>query len=135
MITTGLPLLIANQVGAPNLAGRLAKAFVGWQGLFLIVGALLAITFLAWMVTWLVTARNRKISNSPERLFKDLCTAHKLTHRERQLMTRLAQKAGLSQPASLFVEPMWWDAGRLGSAWAKAVPELEALRKRLFAHR
>jgi hypothetical protein len=68
-------------------------------------------------------------------LFKDLCAAHGLSRRERQLLARVARQFELAQPAMLFVEAAWWDAERLGPAWTRAIPELKQLQQRLFAVR
>jgi hypothetical protein len=107
----------------------------GWVTVGLLAGVSLAVILIAWLIARWVSARERRISNSPWRLFKDLTIAHGLNHRERQLLMRLATQFKLEQPTALFVEPAWWEPERLGPAWVRRLPEVEKLRKRLFAIR
>jgi hypothetical protein len=107
----------------------------GWDSVAIIAGVALAIIFVAWIVARILAARERKNKNSPWCLLKDLAEAQGLNHRERQLLTRLAQHLQLPEPAALFVEQSYWEADRLGGSWASARPELDKLRKRLFAVR
>jgi len=107
----------------------------GWDRVGMVAAGAIAIITVAWIVMRLVARRERRVSHSPWCLFKELCAAHELTHRERQLVTRLAQQHRLEQPTALFVEPTWWEPQRLGPAWLKCLTELERLRKRLFAVR
>src|SRR5262245_53298142 len=98
------------------------------------LGAVVIIT-IAWVVLRIIARREKGANHSPWCLFKELCAAHQLTPRERQLMTRLAQHHRLEHPTALFVEPNWWEPQRLGPAWSKCLVELDRLRKRLFAVR
>ena len=107
----------------------------GWDKVAVVAAGALAIIFVAWLVMRFFAARKRRSSNSPWRLFKELCAVHGLSSRERQLITRMAQKFRLDQPAALFVEVAWWDAERLGPSWTRQLSELDKLRKRLFAVR
>ena len=107
----------------------------GWDRVGMVaLGAIIVIS-IAWIVLRLVARRERRVIHSPWCLFKELCTAHELSLRERQLLTRLAQQHRLEHPTVLFVEPTWWEPQRLGPAWSKCLSELERLRKRLFAVR
>jgi hypothetical protein len=107
----------------------------GWVSVGMVAGVATAICIVAWIIMRWLRTRERRISNSPWQLFKDLVAAHGLTHRERNLLMRLAQQFRLEQPAALFIEPAWWEAERLGPAWSRRLPELEKLRRRLFAVR
>ena len=107
----------------------------GWDRVGLVALGAIAVITIAWVVLRLMARRERRITHSPWCLFKELCNAHELGPRERQLMTRLAQHHRLEQPAALFVEPLWWEPQRVGPAWSKCFSELERLRKRLFAVR
>lgn len=69
---------------------------------------------------------------SPWGLFRSLCGAHRLSARERRLLTHLAWQHQLSQPALLFLDPSLWEAARLGSAWDAQAKNLSVLRERLF---
>jgi hypothetical protein len=107
----------------------------GWDRVGLVALGAIVIIAIAWFVLRWVARRERRITHSPWCLFKELCTTHELTPRERQLLTRLAQHHRLEQPATLFVEPTWWEPQQLGPAWSKCLTELDRLRKRLFAVR
>jgi hypothetical protein len=107
----------------------------GWERVGMVAAAATVIAVVIWLIFRLLALRERRVSNSPGVLFKDLATAHGLSHRERQLLRRLAQQYRLEQPAVLFIEAAWWEDERLGPAWAKRLPEIEKLRRRLFAIR
>jgi hypothetical protein len=107
----------------------------GWGSVGIVAGVAVALSLVAWLILRWFKVRERRISNSPWGLFTDLVAAHQLNHRERNLVTRLARQFRLEQPALLFVEPAWWEADRLGPAWRRRLPELEKLRRRLFAVR
>jgi hypothetical protein len=126
--------ILLAQVGKPN-APRPGDWTFGWASVAMLAAASLAIIVVAWLISRSFAVRQRRIGNSPSRLFKDLCLAHNLTNRERQMLGRMAQQFRLQQPAALFVEPAWWEAERLGTSWSRRMPEVERLRKRLFAVR
>ena len=128
-----LPLLLLAELNSQ--APKPGDWRFGWDRVGLVaLGAILVIT-IAWIVLRLIARRERRVSHSPWCLFKELCMAHEVTLRERQLITRLAQHHRLEHPTVLFVEPTWWEPQRLGPAWSKCITELERLRKRLFAVR
>ena len=110
-------------------------AIVGWEAAGIVIGAAVTIIGLAWLAMRFLRSRQKKISHCPWRLFKDLCAAHELNYRDRQLLTQLARQHRLQQPAVLFVEPAWWDTDRLGAAWQRSLGEVQALQERLFAAR
>jgi len=132
------PLLFAAPGGAfSNLGNTFHQegAIVGWQAIGIIVGAATAIIGAFWLTMRLFRARQRRNTNCPWRLFKDLCAAHHLSYRDRQLLTQLAHQHRLEHPAMLFVEPAWWEAAKLGRAWQRSIGEIHRLRDRLFATR
>jgi hypothetical protein len=141
-----LPPLLSPQLRLPQLlaqsrlvhAGdrfRPGQAQVGWQQVAEIAIAAFVVVAAAWLVARIARARQRRASQSPWRLFKDLCTAHALSNRERQLLTRLARQRTLPHPAVLFVDAAAWDMHQLGDGWTRSLPELERLRRRVFAVR
>ena len=137
-MTTGcLAVMLAQQV----LAQQTAKppkpgdwAF-GWDSVGIIAAVSAAVVLVLWLVSRYYAAREKKSKHSPWSLWKELADAHGLNPRERQLVSRLARQLRLAQPAALFVEPSFWEADRLGPSWVACGPELEKLRKRLFAVR
>src|SRR5688500_7467423 len=58
-----------------------------------------------WAGTRLFSSREQRIVNSPPRLFRELCRAHRLSRRQVKLLQLLASLHGLDQPARLFLEP------------------------------
>ena len=126
-------LLLLAEVNAK--APRPGDWSFGWVSVGILACAALSIILSAWLTIRLINARQKRISNSPWRLFKDLATAHELNHRERNLLTRLANHFRLEHPSVLFIEPAWWEPERLGSSWSRRGAELEKLRRRLFAVR
>jgi hypothetical protein len=107
----------------------------GWDRVAIIAAGAVVIVAIAWLVLRLVAKRERGAAHSPWCLFRELCKAHRLSSRERQLLIRLAKQERLEQPAMLFIEPAIWQPERLGAAWRRSMPELDRLRKRLFAAR
>ena len=90
---------------------------------------------LVWLAIQALNRRRQRVRHSPWRLFRDLCAAHRLTRRQRQLLRRLAQAQQLAQPAVLFLDPRAWDIARLGSVDGWTRQELEALQRQLLAPR
>jgi len=107
----------------------------GWERVGMVAAAATAIVFVSWLIFRLLALREKRTTNSPWLLFKDLAAAHVLSTRERQILRRMAQQFRLEQPAALFIESAWWEEERLGPTWAKRLPEIERLRRRLFAIR
>ena len=126
-------LLLLAQTGAkPPRPGDWS---FGWGSVAGVAAVSVTVILVIWLTTKYAAARQQKNSNSPWGLFTDLCTSHHLNRRERQLVTRLAQHFELEHPAALFIESAWWEFDRLSPAWVRCRPELEKLRKRLFAVR
>jgi hypothetical protein len=121
------------QLGAPK--PKPGDWQFGWERVGMVAAAATVIVFVMWLIFRLLALRERKITNSPWLLFKDLASAHGLSTRERQILRRMAQQFRLEQPAALFIESAWWEEERLGPAWARRLPEIEKLRRRLFAIR
>jgi hypothetical protein len=71
-------------------------------------------------------------ANSPPRLFRELCRAHRLSRPHRRLLKHLAAARGLSSPASLFVRPECFDLDQLPSEVKLYADELNKLRAQLF---
>jgi hypothetical protein len=105
----------------------------GWMGVASIAEVALAVIICLWIVTTYFSTHRQRESNSPWRLFADLCSTHKLTGRQRRMLKRLAREHELDQPAMLFVEPTWYSAEKVGPGWRRQVEELDGLRQRLFA--
>src|SRR5687767_12206204 len=87
--------------------------------------------FVAALAICFGVARLRQ-RHSPWGLFRSLCSAHRLSVRERRLLTHLAWQHQLRQPAMLFLDATLWDAERLGPDWNAQAKNLGSLRERLF---
>jgi len=105
----------------------------GWAGVAAIAEFALAIIVCLWALKTYISVQRERNSNSPWHLFLDLCKAHKLSRRERNLLQRLAQQYRLDQPAMLFIEPSWFTVEKAGPGWNDQFDELHRLRQRLFA--
>jgi hypothetical protein len=124
--------LLAQQNAKPPRPGDWA---FGWGSVGIIAAVAAAVVLIFWMISRVVAAREQKSKHSPWSLWKELADAHALSARERQLVCRLAKHLRLVQPTALFVEPSSWEVERLGPSWVACRPEIEKLRKRLFAVR
>ena len=91
----------------------------------------IGVAFIAVVAACFGFARMRQ-RNSPWGLFRSLCSAHRLSARERRLLTHLAWQHQLPQPAMLFLDASLWDAERLGPTWDAQAKKLGSLRERLF---
>jgi hypothetical protein len=70
--------------------------------------------------------------DSPRRLFRDLCRAHRLPYRSRRLLRRLAAARGIAEPARLFVDASCFDTANLPEKLTPAADDVRLLRHRLF---
>jgi hypothetical protein len=137
MVTNMLARLVAD-TPAVLRAGerpRPGGASWGWDQLGTIAAGAALMAAVCWFAMLVVRRRRERSSDSPWLLFKELCAAHGLSGRERKLLARLAQQRQLAHPAALFVEAGHFRQQGLGPAWTRSLPELERLRRRLFAAR
>src|SRR5882757_5191665 len=87
--------------------GRLLD-FGPYEVLILAAVTLLVIVTVVWQT--ISKRRQRDFEyDRPARLFADLCRAHKLNWSSRRLLKHLAAARGLKCPATLFVEPEYFD--------------------------
>jgi hypothetical protein len=87
------------------------------------------------LLIWLRAARRPPssfVSNSPARLFGELCRAHGLSHSNRRLLKRVATERGLPSPALVFIEPKHLDIESLPASLLPSASEVEQLRTHLF---
>ena len=86
-------------------------------------------------IVWQTISRRRRRDfdyDSPQRLFADLCRAHKLNWSNRRLLKQLAAARGLKCPSTLFVEPEYFDMTNVPCALKPSAGELRQLRHKLF---
>lgn len=86
-------------------------------------------------IVWQRISRRRRRDfdyDRPQRLFADLCRAHKLNWSNRRLLKQLAAARHLKCPATLFVEPDYFDMTNVPAALKSSAGELRQLRHMLF---
>jgi hypothetical protein len=96
---------------------------------------LMILTFAAIVVTMgllLVRMRSKFQTDSKRALFSDLCRAHGLNAFSRRLLKRLAAGCGLTDAATLFVEPRHFESNDLPRALQAVKGELQCLRDRIY---
>lgn len=110
--------------------GRLLNA--GWHEVLILA----AVTLLVIVtIVWQTISRRRRRDfdyDSPPRLFEELCRTHKLNWSKRRLLKHLASARGLKSPATLFVEPEFFDTTNAPPAVKASAAELRQLRHKLF---
>ena len=72
--------------------------------------------------------------NSPQRLFGQLCRAHRLRWRDRRLLKRMAEFGRINPPVLLFVKPDQFPQDAGGEGLLDDAADVDALRRRLFAN-
>jgi hypothetical protein len=120
--------------GYRKYTGEYFEANSGEAWTVLGLTALLVVGILLWR---LVASRSgdRIPSNSPRRLFRELCRAHGLDMARRRLLKRLAAARGELSPAVLFVQPECFDVDSLPHDWRDAASDIAELGERLFGSR
>lgn len=103
-----------------------------WPELLLLLSILVAVGVLVWSLVRYVTRKQRRGYTSPRALFYELCEAHKLDRRERNLLQSVCQFFRLRQPACVFVQPEYFDAQRLSGELQKRSELIAQLRVKLF---
>lgn len=86
-------------------------------------------------IVWQTISRRRRRDfdyDRPQRLFADLCRAHKLNWSNRRLLKHLAAARGLKCLSTLFVEPEYFDMTNVPPALKTSAGELRQLRHILF---
>jgi hypothetical protein len=105
--------------------------FVSYEVVILTAVTLLVIVAIVWQT--ISTRRRRDFHyDSPPRLFLELCRVHKLNWSHRRLLKHLAAARGLKSPATLFVEPEYFDMTNVPMALKASAAELRQLRQKLF---
>jgi hypothetical protein len=93
-----------------------------------------ALAFVLYCVNrWHSRHSGRQSFNSPKAMFRELCKAHKLDRKARQLLKQVARWQGLAHPARLFVEPERFETINLSPQLERRSAELQKLRAKLFA--
>jgi hypothetical protein len=126
--------LLAEQIYYTREWDRLAqllKLAPSCEVLILAAVTLLVIVTIVWQT--ISRRRHRDFHyDSPPRLFADLCRAHKLNWSNRRLLKHLATARGLKSPATLFVEPEYFDTTNVPLAMKESTNALKQLQRKFF---
>jgi hypothetical protein len=102
------------------------------QILFFVVAFTIAVVA---VVIWRILKRRTGrtfTSDSSVKLFRELCAAHGIKRPGRRLLKKLAEARGVTNPATLFIEPAFFDLQTLPRALRASEAELRALDETLF---
>jgi hypothetical protein len=99
-----------------------------------LAGLALGAVALIWLLhSYANRVQSTRTYNRPKRLFGQLCRAHRLRHKDRKLLWRLAEHLRHSQPAMLFIRPDDFTTEGLPADLEQHTREITELRRRLFA--
>ncbi|MBX3420990.1 MAG: hypothetical protein KF752_05460 [Pirellulaceae bacterium] len=109
-----LSVLAESRFGAMSTAFR-DKSATNTKALWILIGVLLVAGGLAVIIRFLYVQHQKRLSShDPGRLYRELCTAHKLSRAHRRALLKLARALKLSQPGLVFLDPsVWPDADKL----------------------
>ena len=132
------PLLAAgsksrySSLGSRN-RGNEPRDFAELADFAIVLGTVLLFGLLAWIAGRLYTQWQKRVINSPRKLFHELCQTHGLVRADRELLREIARWHGLKDPVQLFFEPARFQSPEMRTALEceAAAFELEA---RLFAN-
>src|SRR5690606_17299190 len=85
-----------------------------------------------WLLARYVNFRESRGFHHPRRLFQELCAAHGLGRKNRNLLRRLAAAHQVALEAQLFIEPERFDVAQLDAPWQQERAALEELRDAIF---
>jgi hypothetical protein len=85
-----------------------------------------------WVASRLFKVRERRRTNCPRALFRELCRAHGLSSHDRNLLLRLASQQTPYNPAGIFLGPHLFDVDHLPPAAIGDAEAVKHLRDRLF---
>jgi hypothetical protein len=89
---------------------------------------------IAWYYSRFSSRRQEDVSpHNPQRLFAELCRAHKLSAAQRRLLEWLAAERQLLQPALVFLDPILLESAIAHADSPNVRQRLTELRSRLFA--
>jgi hypothetical protein len=112
---------------------RLASSPWSPNDWLLVLGIAAAALLAAGGAVALVRRLRKRACHDPQRLFRDLCRAHRLGWRDVQLLRKLARFEQVDPPARLFVEPRRFQPS-VAEQLACTPQDLTRLRQRLFGN-
>lgn len=126
-------LILANRAAWERLNERLYPQTISWRswlGLFVLA---VVIGVLVGVSKWL-TSRDAVLGDTgTDSVFRELAAAHGLSWRDRWLLRRTADAAGLDHPAHVFVDPSIYEDEELAQRLVHVWPRVLEVRDRLFA--
>jgi hypothetical protein len=128
-------LILAASQDMHRVWGRFDHARPGFDSnhLVIILGslALLAIVLFGWIRAARQSAKSF-LNESPTRLFRELCAAHRLSLPSRRMLKRLASTRRLANPAMLFMQPEHFETTTLPAHLQPSANKIQKLRETLF---
>ncbi len=107
LVETQFAILSQGRVVDLSQGFNMYGANSGSTGLMLAGISLLCI-IVAIVIHAVVKRRAARKVNDPIRLFKELCSANKLSRYQRKLLRKMAAAKKLKDPTTLFVDPTLW---------------------------
>ncbi len=109
-------VLLARHTRASDLGGRFRRggSSIDPKQMWFFLAVMAAFVIAAMIASRIATIRSRPGYASPNRLFRQLCKAHKLRLQQQWLLWRLARWQRLQHPACLFLEPARFAPANLG---------------------
>lgn len=98
----------------------------------LVLGTFLLFGLIAWILGQLYARWQKRVINSPRKLFRELCQAHSLVRADRELLREIARWHSLPDPVQLFFEPERFQSPEMRTALECEAAALE-LEDKLFA--
>ena len=120
-------LSIATAASAGVLFAARSNETVTYLGI--LAGLLAVVSAIVYVVNYF---GHRRRYNSHPALFQSLCRLHALDRSERALLKQAARGHRLKHPAAVFIDPRWLDPSKPPPKLQGRVPDLAAVRKRLF---
>ena len=127
--------LLATREEMHRVWGRFDNERPGISADQIAIGILTIAIVVAAMIAWQLRKRRsaRTFStDSSAKLFRDLCAAHGINRSSRRLLQQLAEAQKVADPASLFVEPRYFDSRTIPVELRASSNELQRLCETLF---
>lgn len=127
-------VLLARRSRISDMGGRFRRggSSIDPKQMWFFLAAMAALVIAAAIAARISTIRSRPGYASPNRLFHQLCKAHKLRLRQKWLLWRLARWQRLQHPACLFLEPARFAPSNLGPSLIVHKDRFREIREHLM---
>ena len=127
-------ILLARRSRVSDLGGRFRRggSSLDPKQMWFFLAVMVAFVIAAMIASRISTIRSRPGYASPNRLFRQLCKAHKLRLKQQWLLWRLARWQRLQHPACLFLEPARFAPANLGPSLIAHKDRFQEIRNHLM---